>query len=688
MAGSRFFIVAFATGLLIALALAHPLDVSEEFKVNAGPPSEFPFMNLPNVVADRISSSSALLTLKYGVDFTFAADIPVDGDASLTLSFFSDASYSTFEFTIADSDGHQMPSASFVDESLSFGSNRYPCRTFSFSNPVTGEWTFRARHTAHTAQTPQGLLLVGTHSEHVVAMSVDSLFLHVGKTLGIRTWLANSTLSRALAINDAIKSGTARFVLPDSSVKEIPLDDDSVGFNNQPNDGIWGGNLTAESAGRYMLDVTVEGTTPGGHPFVRTVTDFLHVVQPALSLKDRPASAMASRHSDYIALLLPVHALVDDSAAGSSKVRVFAQVWGQDKHGAEVPICWVGGITRMQTFRGQHVLSIMLNKNWLTGARVKRLTSLKNLFVQDVEHFVPVAAAATFPIRHHSSSVPVMASMYATVAHESTASPAMLNGPVPSWLLHKRQQLRNSSGVSAASTLLLVHGYCAHETPFDTSSFSDYTLFLDLDANRLNDEFAVKIRDATSSYSSFGIVAHSQGGLAALHLRSFYWSPLDNSNGGRRLQTLASPFQGQPLAGLLAKIGQALGVLCGSNDDLTYDGARLWLASVPMSARKEVYYWAVKYGQDGLIHYCNLAANAVLGWPNDGSAPAALSKLQSASRALVNVSSGLVEVDHTGLDGGNSMGVGSGECHSVGMHYPGICKNNARNSDINNNAAR
>jgi hypothetical protein len=164
----------------------------------------------------------------------------------------------------------------------------------------------------------------------------------------------------------------------------------------------------------------------------------------------------------------------------------------------------------------------------------------------------------------------------------------------------------------------LVHGYCAHETPFDTSSFSDYTLFLDLDANRLNDEFAVRIRDAASSFSSFGIVAHSQGGLASLHLRSFYWSPLDNSNGGRRLQTLASPYQGQPLAGLLAKVGQALGFLCGSNDDLTYDGARLWLASVPMSARKEVYYWAAKYGNNGLIHYCNLAANIVLGWPNDG----------------------------------------------------------------------
>jgi hypothetical protein len=610
--------VSLAVSMVVA-ACAHPLDVSEEFKLTAGPPSEFSSMHLPDVAADRISSSSALLTLKYGPDLSFHADIPVDGDTSLTLSFFSDAPFSSFEFTIRDPRGHQVPGGSFVDESLAFGSNSYPCRSFRFSKPATGEWAFRALHTPNDTRTPQGLLLVGTHSEHVVAFAVDSLFLHVGETLGIRTWLANSTHGRRVAINDAIKSGTARIVLPDSSVQEVPLNDDSFGLNNDPHDGIWGGNLTAASAGRYMLDVTVQGITPRGHPFIRTVTDFLNVIQPILSFKDRPVTAVASHHSEYIALLLPVHAIGDQKHVAASKVRVFAQVWGKDKHGAEVPICWVGGIMRIETLRGQHTLSLMLNKNWLAGMHIHRLSSLRNLFVQDIHHFVPIASASSVRIVQHSSCVSVISGMQKS--SQLTVSTDMLNGPVPSWLVRKQEQLANSSGTSAASTLLLVHGYCAHETPFDTSSFTDYTLFQDLDANRLNDDFAVRIRDAASSFSSFGIVAHSQGGLASLHLRSFYWSPLDNSNGGRRLQTLASPYQGQPLAGLLAKVGQALGFLCGSNDDLTYDGARLWLASVPMSARKEVHYWAAKYGQDGLIHYCNLAANIVLGWPNDGNFP-------------------------------------------------------------------
>lgn len=614
---SNFLLIAATSLLMVAFTLSHPLDVSEEFKVTAGPPSEFPMMNLPDVVADRISSSSALLTLKYGVDFAFIADVPVDGDASLSLSFFSDAPFAAFEFTITDSVGRQMSNSSFVDESLSFGSNIYPCRTFQFSKPSTGEWTFRALHTSPLAgDAPQGLLLLGTHSEHEVALAVDSLFLHVGSTVGIRTWVTNSTFGRSRAINDSIKGGMARIVMPDASVQEIPLNDDSFGLHNEPHDGIWGGNLTATSAGRYVLDVTVEGTTPGGHPFIRTVTDFLNVIKPSLSLKNLPVSSVASRHSDYIALLLPVHALGNPNDSSASKVRVFAQVWGKDRRGRDVPVCWIGGITRVEAFRGQHVLSLMLNKNWLAGLRIKRLSSLRNLFVQDVNHFVPIASASKVHIVQHSSTLPIISDMFNSTL--LTVSPSMLNGPVPSWLMRKREHLANASGTSSASTLLLVHGYCAHETPFDTSSFTDYTLFLDLDANRLNDDFAIRIRDAASSFSSYGIVAHSQGGLASLHLRSFYWSPLDNSNGGRRLQTLASPFQGQPLAGLLAKLGQALGFLCGSNDDLTYDGARLWLSSVPVSARKEVYYWAAKYGQDGLIHYCNLAANVVLGWPNDG----------------------------------------------------------------------
>jgi hypothetical protein len=559
-----------------------------------------------------------LLTLKYGVDFSFFADIPVDGASSLTLSFFSDAPFSSFEYTIIDALGKHEPNSSFVDETLSFGSNSYPCRTFTFSKPVTGEWTFRAHHTSKIGgtPTPQGLLLIGTHSEHVVALSVDSLFLHVGKTLGIQTWLANTTLGRSHAINDAIKGGVARVVLPDSSVRDIPLDDDSYGFHNEPHDGIWGGNLTAVSAGRYVLDVSVVGTTPSGNPFIRTVTDFLNVIKPILSLTDRPATAVASRHSDYIALLLPINTIADPHVA-TSKVRVFAQVWGKDKHGADVPICWIGGITRVETFRGRHVLSLMLNKNWLAGMRIKRLSSLRNFYVQDIDHFVPIASATKIHVVQHSSAMNVIADM--RKSNHFSISPSMLTGPVPSWLARKREQLSNSSDSSATSTLLLVHGYCARDTPFDTSSFSDYTVFSDFDANRANDAFAVRIRDAASSFSSYGIVAHSQGGLASLHLRSFYWSPLDNSNGGRRIQSLASPYQGQPLAGLLAKIGGALGFLCGSNDDLTYDGARLWLASVPMSARQEVFYWAAKYGQDGLIHYCNLAANVVLGWPNDGS---------------------------------------------------------------------
>jgi hypothetical protein len=75
------------------------------------------------------------------------------------------------------------------------------------------------------------------------------------------------------------------------------------------------------------------------------------------------------------------------------------------------------------------------------------------------------------------------------------------------------------------------------------------------------------------------------------------------------------------LAGLLATIGNVFGQGCGKNEDLTYDGARRWLAGVPTSDRSHVHYYFTWYKQGGfpyLNNYCNLAANAILSWPNDG----------------------------------------------------------------------
>merc|ERR1712188_340109 len=122
----------------------------------------------------------------------------------------------------------------------------------------------------------------------------------------------------------------------------------------------------------------------------------------------------------------------------------------------------------------------------------------------------------------------------------------MLQGPKPAWLREKalRQKQNGESG-----KLMLVHGYCAAETPYSVEDFSDSLVFQDFGKNRNCDEFAQQVMDFGHEVDSFGIIAHSQGGLASLHLHAFYWSELENANGNRLIQSLASPYQGVPLAG-------------------------------------------------------------------------------------------------------------------------------------------
>ncbi len=126
------------------------------------------------------------------------------------------------------------------------------------------------------------------------------------------------------------------------------------------------------------------------------------------------------------------------------------------------------------------------------------------------------------------------------------------------------------AGVGAlAPALMLVHGYCSSGSIWSAADFTAPKLeFLDPGAHRTHDQFAQLIaqRALQAGLSSFGVVAHIQGGPAALHLLTYYHSGLDLASGGRRIQAVDSPWLGTPLAsiGFFA---------CGVNDNLTPSGA-------------------------------------------------------------------------------------------------------------------
>ena len=181
------------------------------------------------------------------------------------------------------------------------------------------------------------------------------------------------------------------------------------------------------------------------------------------------------------------------------------------------------------------------------------------------------------------------------------------------------------------------------------SHFTDAVKFESFNSNDSHDEFAQKIDSFadSSGIESCSIIAHSQGGAAALHLYAHYWSCLDNADSGTRLiQSVGTPYQGTAIAGTAAYLAAAFGVGCGANYDLTYNGAAAWLSTKPSWARAEVFYWTTSFKDYWWSYdYCNFVTDPFLSDPDDG----------------------VTEKWAGQLPYGNNRGHKEGFCHTSGM---------------------
>ncbi len=224
---------------------------------------------------------------------------------------------------------------------------------------------------------------------------------------------------------------------------------------------------------------------------------------------------------------------------------------------------------------------------------------------------------------------------------------------------------------------ILVHGYCANDgrSPFTYNHFSDAIEFRDPDtsnpqpSNWSHHTFALKIARFAydNSIDSCGIIAHSQGGPAALYLYTYYFSCLDYSaaGGSRMIQSVGSPYQGSPLGGYLAELGQIFDASCGYNHDLTTSGASNFLSNIPYWSRNQVHfkttsvkdYW---YSWDA----CSYVTDLLLSDPDDGA----------------------TEKHRGQLPGGNNRGHTEGLCHTLSMNNPGQTANWSINNEMNINA--
>lgn len=642
----------------LSLVIAGASAAQQDFKQLSGPAEEFAALRPADPAAAAISSRSALIpvALQQSADgrWGWQSELAVDGsDLRLLLLAGGDTGWQIA--LTAPGARTSIPAASlrssFEQSRYGMAGNDHPAELHGFSNLQTGRWTIQVQ-AARPVSTRGFLLVEGAGPDRLVAQQT-AYNQRRGERLGFTARLAaeDSLGGKEERLAGRMDSAILRVSAPDGSERRFVMVDDGRHADGIAGDGLFGAEFLAEQAGNYNVQVIATGLGVGGQPFQRTSEHLVPVVEPTLLLTD--AMATSEVISDRrLAIRLPT---TERNVEGRN-YRVIAELWGQGRNNmsrgtAAVPVAWVGGLS--SSSKGS--LELGLDARWIARSGASGPFELRNVRIEEADHFVEVASAARLPVS--MERLPAAASQRGVTDFDEE----MLMGVRP----------RQQSVAGVGTKLLLVHGYCSGNVWGGVAGqFSNAAVFQDLNQNRSHDAFAQRIKTFGATWNSFGIVAHSQGGAAALHLYTYYWSGLDNAvlTGGKRLiQSVGTPYQGTNLAGNLAAIGQVFGAGCGTNTNLTYSGASSWLAGISTTRRAKVNYYTTSFtDRSWLPDWCHVATDLLLSDPDDGTTERAYGQL-----------SGAVNQGHK-----------TGWCHTSGMRDPAQTTDSSRNATMNSNAAR
>jgi hypothetical protein len=634
-------IAALPLAALISCSLAVAQDSAPIPKQLAGPPSEFKTMQAPAAKDTAVVSTSALLpiTLSQGRSgWTWQGRVAIDGsDPRMVL--FSGGDDWQLQTAVPGRSAlmdASLAATDVLDGSLGLNNERHAGAGYRFEAAPAGEWTVAIEAAQPTFT--EGLLLVGSDSPWALASWPAERNHRVGETLTFNGEMRDADgLATKLRITDATMAITA----PDGTKRTVQLVGGSA-FSAFADERVatkdLSGSFLADQAGDWTVQMIVRGATPDGTAFVRSTQHAVAVVANDLATTREPLGLAEAIDDTRLAIDLGV-----SSRRSDGFYRAYAEVWGTIGK-AEVPVAWIGGMVPA----GQPKLH--LDTRWIALSGATEPFELRNVRIEDADHFVPL-------VQHSRMPLDVASLPRAATRIPDTIDDAMRMGPRP-----------ERAGQRAGARLMLVHGYCSGDAwgPVQ-GQFASSVKFQDFNQNRSHNDFALRIRSFGDQFDSFGIVAHSQGGAAATHLYTYYWSGLDYASGSRLIQSVGTPYQGTALAGNLAAIGNVFGVGCGTNTDLTYSGASNWLSGIPSWARSRVNYYTTSFATAWWRwDYCNIGSDLLLSDPEDGTTERAYGQ----------------------LPGAYNRGHKTGWCHTEGMRDPAQVRDSSRNSVMSNYAAR
>ncbi|MCF6318331.1 MAG: conditioned medium factor [Proteobacteria bacterium] len=619
----------------------------------AGPPEEFEFMQPASPELNAFSSKTALipvsLTQTKKGNWNWSADLPIDNQ-DFSFIVFNNGS-KNWQIEMVNPQTLQIQNINDIATeaySTKFGmaQSNYSGEKFTFSNMDTGNWNIRIKTDGEPEQF-EGFILLSNKSKYQLTSYKTNLDQIVDRNIHFVTQsTSNEETIEVLKSFNPINSAFMSVKYPDGSTQKLAMYDDGLNGDNLANDGIFGGDFKATQAGGYTVQINAKGTNPNGTPFFRTTEHYVPVIEQTISMKNKNATAFTIS-DNRLNISMPVQKNDKLADNGDNRYRIIAEVWGSDFKGVMQPVSWISTIT--DVVDGQ--LNIELDSRWISLSKAKTSFELRNLRIEDADHFIPLVSEQSMDLK--------MASMPKSAYQKFT-------GNINQEMMMGKRPVNNTQ--KSSGKLMLVHGYCSSDVWGPVSGqFSNSVTYYDLNQNRSHDQFARRIRDFGAQHSSFGVVAHSQGGAASLHLYTYYWSGLDYSSGSRMIQTVGTPYQGTPIAGNLAALGDIFGVGCGYNSNLTTSGASSWLSGIPTWARNQVNYYTTSFATKWWRYdYCSIATDLFLSDPEDG----------------------VTERSRGQLSGANNRGHKTGWCHTNNMRDTGQTRDSGRNSTMSNYARR
>jgi len=504
-----------------------------------------------------------------------------------------------------------------------------------------------------TSGYPNAVVSVVNNDNVKIHTHLTTYELKKGNKVGIISTVVNDSPNVNM-IDFHITTAELEIFTPDGTDENIPMTDTFEGlskFNYAPATGVYGAQFETSETGTYLVQASLKGswTTLGETvPFERTSQHIIEVSSATIELAANSPAKLRTKDSE--------HYLIDIDITGTGdQLRAYAEVSGVNPETKKsIPVCWLGGIVTVEN----NAVTLELDTNWLKLAGATGPLTLNNVYITDL--------LTSFPVTSSSGPIPVAGSENLQIDFPDTPitiTEEMRVGVNP--------LLRDQNNSTAGENLFLLPGYCSTGNPWlsTQSVFTNAGFFSLPRGNYRHHEFALKFMDylKTINPSSYSLIGHSQGGCVSAHIYNFFFTGLDLTGAGRKIQSVGTPYVGCTAAGSLANLGEVFGVGCGSNTDLSVDGAANWISGITASTRSQVSYYTTTYEQGKFFgDWCNLAMNIVLAWPNDGTC----------------------EFKYGYMPSGLNLGNTQKQCHTSGMSYPAQYTDAARNARMNAEAAR